>query len=218
MHTSVDSRACPPDVEPETGVESATDDTTAATAAAERGWSPLLAAVRRERHAVLGLALLGGLLAMPILCAAVLGVEATHRLVLFVHLAALVVGFGAVLVADYHGLLWLLGRRSLRELVRVTKLLHFPIWIGLVGLVASGVFLNPDLDLFRTRIKLVLVAVATVNGLWVARLSRHLDAHDHDHPETLRPSLLYRVLFAGFVSQVAWWGATLIGFIAATSR
>src|SRR5882724_3314333 len=35
-----------------------------------------------------------------------------HSMALFVHLASLVAGFGAVLVIDWTGLLWVIGRRT----------------------------------------------------------------------------------------------------------
>lgn len=70
---------------------------------------------------------------------------ALHTAALFVHLASLVLGFGAVLVADYYGLLWLTGRCELGEAVGCAARLHTPIWAGLAGLVASGIMLHPDL-------------------------------------------------------------------------
>ncbi|GHI06757.1 hypothetical protein AQI88_30145 [Streptomyces cellostaticus] len=46
---------------------------------------------------------------------------------LFVHLASLVLGFGAVLVADHHALLCLTGRCTLRDTLHSTARLHVPI-------------------------------------------------------------------------------------------
>ncbi|MEU1285664.1 hypothetical protein [Kitasatospora sp. NPDC005856] len=71
---------------------------------------------------------------------------ALHTAALFVHLASLVLGFGAVLVADYYGLLWMTRRCALREALGATNRLHLPIWAGLGGLVVSGVMLEPDLS------------------------------------------------------------------------
>jgi hypothetical protein len=142
-----------------------------------------------------------------------------HRAALFVHLASLVAGFGAVLVADVHGVLWLLGRRRLDQLVDVTHALHGMIWGGLVGLTVSGVFLNPSVALFRTHIKLVLVLVAGLNGLWVAKLARRLADHrDASHPRAVHPRLVMSVMVSGAISQLAWWGSTLVGFLSTTSR
>lgn len=144
---------------------------------------------------------------------------ALHRGALFLHLAALVAGFGAVLVVDLHGVLWLIGRRRLGDLLLVTAALQPLIWGGLIVLVASGLFLRPNLALPRTQIKLALVLVATLNGMWAHGLSRQLEAHPA--PTTAHrvdQTLLLKVMGAGAISQAAWWGATLIGFLATTSR
>jgi hypothetical protein len=144
---------------------------------------------------------------------------ALHRGALFLHLAALVAGFGAVLVVDLHGVLWLIGRRRLGDLLLITSALQPLIWGGLIALVASGLFLSPNLALPRTQIKLVLVLVATLNGMWAHGLSRQLAAHPAETTaHRVDQNLLLKVMGAGAISQGAWWGATLIGFLATTSR
>lgn len=141
-----------------------------------------------------------------------------QRGALFLHLASLVAGFGAVIVADVHGVLWLTGRRTLGDVVRVTDALHPLIRGGLAGLVASGLFLDPALDLPRTWLKLALVLAAAINGLWATHLSRRLGALDLSQPvAATEPALLAKVMVCGAVSQAAWWGATLVGFLATTS-
>ncbi len=144
---------------------------------------------------------------------------AVRRGALFLHLAALVAGFGAVLVVDLHGVLWLIGRRRLGDLLQVTSALQPLIWGGLVVLVASGLFLGPNLAVPRTKIKLVLVLAATLNGMWAHGLSRQLEAHAGDATaHRVDQRLLLKVMGAGAISQASWWGATLIGFLATTSR
>jgi hypothetical protein len=144
---------------------------------------------------------------------------AVRRGSLFLHLAALVAGFGAVLVADLHGVLWLIGRRRLGDLVQVTSALQGVIWPALIVLVVSGMVLGPNLLLPRTMIKLVLVLVAALNGMWAHGLSRQLGAHPSDTTaRSVDQRLLLKVMGSGVISQAAWWGATLIGFLATTSR
>jgi hypothetical protein len=144
---------------------------------------------------------------------------AVRRGALFLHLAALVAGFGSVLVADLHGVLWLIGRRRLGDLVQVTSALQGLIWPALVALVASGMLLGPNLLLPRTMIKLVLVLVAALNGMWAHGLSRQLGSHPAETTaHSVDQRLLLRVMASGMVSQAAWWGATLIGFLATTSK
>jgi hypothetical protein len=157
-------------------------------------------------------------------CAVVVAARVTtpwyvHRAALFVHLASLVAGFGAVLAADVHGVLWLVGRRRLDQLLSVTHALHGMIWSGLLGLTLSGVLLHPNLALPRTQIKLVLVLVAGLNGLWVGVLSRRLDRRSTaPHASAVDHRLVMAVMASGAISQAAWWGATLVGFLATTSR
>jgi hypothetical protein len=142
-----------------------------------------------------------------------------HRAALFIHLAALLAGFGAVLAVDLHGVLWLIGRRRLGDLLQITSALQPLIWGGLVGLVASGLLLRPNLLLPRTMIKLVLVLVATLNGMWAHHLSGRLKDHPVDATAgAVDQRLLLKIMGAGAISQAAWWGATLIGFLATTSR
>jgi hypothetical protein len=63
---------------------------------------------------------------------------ALYRAALFVHLASLVAGFGAALTIDYFALQWLLGRRTLREVLTVSGGTSLLVWTGLTGLVGSG--------------------------------------------------------------------------------
>jgi hypothetical protein len=134
--------------------------------------------------------------------------------VLFVHLAALVLGFGSVLVSDLIGMLWLTGRKTVHELVNLLDVLQVAIWFGFELLVVSGAFLTPDLEKSRVQIKMVLVLVAAINGLWAHSLSGQLRA------ATPVPgkSLIVKVVAAGAVSQLAWWGATIVGFLSTMSR
>ncbi|MER5373734.1 hypothetical protein [Streptomyces sp. NPDC002553] len=140
-----------------------------------------------------------------------LRVDATlHTMALFAHLASLVLGFGAVLVADYYALLCLTGRCTLSEALDSAGRLHVPIWTGLVGLVASGVMLHPDLGSALTRIKLGLVLVLTLNGLQAGLLNRRMT--QRSSAAALAPRFLARGAATALVSQACWWGAVVIGF------
>jgi hypothetical protein len=136
--------------------------------------------------------------------------EAIHQFALFAHLAALVLGFGAVLTLDWFGLMWMLGRQDLITLVRVAQVAHTPIWLGLAGLMASGMLLSPDTSAAPTVLKLVAVLAVAINGLAAARVQRRLLALDGAVPP--RPLLAGAVLVAT-VSQAGWWTATLVGFL-----
>ncbi|MCB5178723.1 hypothetical protein [Streptomyces antimicrobicus] len=127
----------------------------------------------------------------------------------FLHVAAMVVGLGAVLAVDWYAVLWLLGRRRLADILGTATTLQVPIWAGLTGLIISGLFLHPDLSSPLTRTKLALVLAITVNGLLAHRLAERLAPYRDTHPP--RP-LLARSATSAAVSQLGWWGACLIGF------
>lgn len=128
-----------------------------------------------------------------------------HDTALFVHLASLVVGFGAVLSVDWVALLWVLRRRTLTDVLTTAGNVHVPIWAGYAGLVLSGVLLEPDLGSQVTQVKLALVLLIGWNGL-VAMWLHHLL-----QGEVRRLVILVSVVSAT-VSQVGWWGAMVIGF------
>lgn len=161
------------------------------------------------------------LVAAGVLCSAVLAAacwmsghvhaDATLQTVArFLHVAALVVGLGAVLAVDWFALLWLLGRRRLADILNTACTLQAPIWIGLAGLVATGMFLRPDLTSTPTLVKLGLVLAITINGLYAHRLGQHLDRY---RDERVPRTLLVQSGVATTVSQLGWWGASLIGFL-----
>lgn len=129
-----------------------------------------------------------------------------REVALFVHLASLVIGFGAVLTVDWVGLLWATRRRTIVDVLDTATNVTVPIWVGFAGLVGSGLFLEPDLGSPLTRLKLVLVAVIGVNGLAATLLHGRLLAG------TSAPLLAVSGLSA-LVSQLGWWGALVIGHL-----
>jgi hypothetical protein len=132
-----------------------------------------------------------------------------HTAGLFVHLAALVVGFGGVLMADYLVLRWLAGRSTFAEALRGTNRMHAPIWAGLVALIISGCVLEPNVASILTRTKLILILVLTLNGLQASMLSKRLDQNPS---APLPPRMLAWAAATGVISQICWWGAVFIGF------
>ena len=168
---------------------------------------PILpAAVRRLGVALLLTALWG---AAVFVAAHVEPDPTLHTAALFLHLASLVLGLGAVLIVDWHGLLWMLGKRSLPETLRLASGSHAVIWAGLAGLVLSGMLLHPDLTSTLTRLKLAAVLLIALNGVQAQCLQLRLDAA-RGRPSPLL--LLWSSASAG-VSQLGWWGATLVGFV-----
>ncbi len=139
---------------------------------------------------------------------------ALHNAALFVHLASLVLGFGAVLVADYLIAVWLVGRSTFAEAVSGVDRLHLLVWTGLIGMVVSGALLEPNLATVLTRAKLVLVLLLTLNGLQAMILNKRMKAST----DALSARLFAWGAVTTVVSQGCWWGAMWIGFWTATHR
>lgn len=129
---------------------------------------------------------------------------------LFLHLASLVVGFGAVLGVDWVALLWVLRRRHFSDVLRAADNVHVPVWVGYAGLLVTGTLLNPDLGSRLTWVKIALVLVVGWNGALAMALHRGLVAAPSG--EVPRRLMLWAGLSAA-VSQAGWWGATVIGFL-----
>jgi hypothetical protein len=134
---------------------------------------------------------------------------ALHDIALFAHVSFLILGFGAILVADYFFALWVLGRITFADALAGTSRLHPLVWSGLVGLVLSGTLLRPNLTSGITILKLGFVAALTLNGVQAMALSRRMSALDGPPPRRL----LGRGVLASAVSQICWWGAVVIGFL-----
>lgn len=145
---------------------------------------------------------------------------ALERLAVTVHVLALVVSFGSVLLVDWHGLLWLAARRELRECTRVAEGARPLIWAGLAGLLASGTLLRPDLSHGLVWVKLGAVLVILLNGVSVNSLAGDLDAAGAQSTVgAATAARLRRRLFASStLSALSWWTAIVIGLITDVRR
>lgn len=137
-----------------------------------------------------------------------------HDLALAVHLLSLVTAFGATVMVDWHGLLWLSGRRELRESLRVADAGRPLIWIGYAGLLISGTLLGPDLEQWRTWVKLGCVLFIGLNGAVVDTVGKQLaqgppGARFIHVPIWLRR----RMLITAALSAGCWWAAGVIGVL-----
>lgn len=135
---------------------------------------------------------------------------AVHDAALFVHLACLVVGFGAVLAVDWVALLWIRHRRTFDDVLAAAHNAHTLVWAGYAGLVTSGVFLEPDLGSVATRVKIALVFLIGWNGSLAVAIHRHLESAGGHSP---RGPLMLMSSLAALLSQAGWWGATVVGFV-----
>ncbi|MGH3367062.1 MAG: hypothetical protein ACRDOY_07655 [Nocardioidaceae bacterium] len=165
---------------------------------------------RRVREAT-GLAVLatGGWLATVWVSAHVHPDPTLTRVALFVHLASLVAGLGAVLTVDYFAIRWLLGRCTLRQVVTVGGGASALVWIGLTGLLVSGALLTPDLSSRLTQVKLALVLLVALNGAYAGVVQHRLTAAGAHAPR----SVMLQAGATAAISQAGWWGAAVVGFL-----
>ncbi len=144
---------------------------------------------------------------------------AIHRIALAAHILALVLSFGAILVLDWVGLLWLLGRRDVHDTHRLDSAAQPLIWGGLAILLTSGALLHPELSSPPTQIKLVSILVLMLNGLVLNQTMKQL----HRLPPgtmftAMAAGLRARLLAALCISQTCWWTSVLVGLLNSTLR
>lgn len=134
-------------------------------------------------------------------------------IILFIHLSGLILGFGSVLVTDLYGALWLRDRVRFPELVRVSGFTEKFIWVGWGIMVTTGIALASLKGIIDNLmiIKLFFVVLIGLNGLLLHRLHKQL--HGRKEGSDVPTITLFRMAFGLFISQVAWWGSVLIGFL-----
>lgn len=143
-----------------------------------------------------------------------------HDIALGGHLIGMIVAFGAVLLVDWHGLVWLSGLRTFRDSLRIGEAAHPLVWMGLLLIIVTGAFLGPDLSEPTTWIKQAAVLALVNNGVAVRRLGARLSLlkpRIHRIAELPRHHRIAMILSL-VVSQVAWWTAGVVGYVETLSR
>ena len=173
---------------------------------------------RRRRRAVAYVAIAAGWAASIWLSTLIVAPPWLHAIALFVHLASLIVGFGAVLMVEWYGLLWMTEWRSVRALRQVDLTLKLPIWAGLIGLLASVA--GDERSGWRRAplVKLGAVLVLSLNGVALTRWTMYFAGF----PRKMRFKALpkrarARFIGSAVISQIAWWTAVVIGMLNSTS-
>jgi hypothetical protein len=131
-----------------------------------------------------------------------------HEVALFGHLAALVVGFGAVLAVDWFGLLFLARRMTMGAVLLQAHRMTPMIWLGLLGLTLSGAFLEPDVGSALVIVKMLCVIGVSVVGVLTLATKRQMVRR----LSTLPRGLMLRGMILASASQALWWTAVIIGF------
>jgi len=131
--------------------------------------------------------------------------EALHLLVLA--LTALV-----IVGSDVYGLLYVLGKKAVLN-AKVINWLHKIVWIGLAGMIATGIGLTLEspwvLEEPMFYVKLIMVLALFINGFVIGFLAKVATT-------TPFASLTWKqrapLVLSAAVSLSCWIGATLIGF------
>lgn len=168
----------------------------------------------RQRRALAYSAVLLGMSVSLLLSSALEPPRWVHLGALVVHLGAVIVGLGGAVLLELIGLQWMTGRRSLDEVLRTAQTVTPVAWTAIVGLLASGAFLSPDLGDPLTVVKMVAVLVVALNGVAMTRMTAALGRMPARTPF---PALPGRVqvwcVWTAVVSQSAWWTAVIIGML-----
>lgn len=142
-----------------------------------------------------------------------------HRVGLACHIIALVLSFGAILVVDWVGFLWLVGRRDIHDTRRLEAAAQPLIWGGLAVLLVSGALIKPDISSPVTQVKLLCVLVLMLNGIALAPAMRRIhELPVGTHFKSVALRLRARLLVALCISQGCWWTAVLVGLLNSTLR
>lgn len=128
------------------------------------------------------------------------------------HLISLTFVALVIVIADHDGLSYIRGKKQTFNVVKV-KRLHQLVWLGLLGMAATGVGLlieNPDvLGEVAFYVKMLMVLALVVNGVVIGQLA----ALPTTTPFTnLTREQKRRLFISGAISALCWIGATMIGF------
>ncbi len=141
-----------------------------------------------------------------------------YKTLLFIHLFSLIVAYGSVLFVDFYGLFWVLGTKTKTQMIEVSKTAQILIWSGLVGLILSGKFLHPNFTKPLTQIKMLLVLIIICNGINLHFVQKAMKSEKIEHFRQLPKKLIIWSVISISLSQLAWLGALVIGFINTSSH
>lgn len=151
---------------------------------------------------------------------------AYKQLILGVHLAGVVIGFGGAIIADMFFMKFLKNFRISEGEANVLKTLSHIIWLGLAIIFIGGLFLFlSDVEKYSNSAKflakMVVVAVIIVNGFFLnIFVSPNLtkipfDGEISDLDEKTKENR--KLAFAlGAISATSWWTAFILGMMKAS--
>jgi hypothetical protein len=131
-----------------------------------------------------------------------------------IHLLILAATVSVILYADHLGFQYFRGIKETLS-IRTVTFLHRATWIGLLGMIASGIYLFiPIKDELLAEpvflLKLFFVFVLFCNGVLIGKIARKAS----ESPFHALPSREKRILIlSGAASACSWIGAASIGFL-----
>lgn len=132
---------------------------------------------------------------------------------LFIHLSALILAFGSVLVTDLYGLMWIRNRAGFDHIINVTGDTEKFIWSGYAGMVIAGIpllVLKGTIDNLMI-LKLAAVVLIGLNGIPLHMLQKKLQEFKKE--DVVPTIFIFRLMLSITISQIGWWSAVLIGFL-----
>lgn len=176
------------------------------------GWVATVRGVLLTRHTARHVGVSLVVVAVFVVSGVVAAPEWLFETAVVLHLLGMAIALGAVIVIDWTGLAWIAGLRTLRETLRTAEAASPLVWTGLVVLLASGLFLGPDLTQVLPWVKMVAVLLIANNGLVVDHLERRLgELPRHVARETVPTGLRTRMTGSIVASHLGWWTAVAIG-------
>lgn len=140
------------------------------------------------------------------------------KVLIFLHLLSLVISYGSVIFVDFYGLFWVLGKKTKTQMIEVSKTAQILIWTGLIGLIVSGKFLHPNFTKPLTQVKMLLVLIIICNGVNLHFIQKAMKSEKLETFWQLPKKLIAWSIVSITLSQLAWLGAVIIGFINTSSH
>lgn len=137
-------------------------------------------------------------------------IENYYSLILSLHILAVFITIGLVLISDLYGLRWVIGNRQTLNLTLLTRL-HHAVWFSLFLTMSAGALLAaPYFSYLITtapfQIKLFLIACLNLNA-WL--IGKHLlIASTTPFAAVPQPEKLW-IIGSGLVSTTGWIGALI---------
>ncbi len=132
---------------------------------------------------------------------------------LFIHVISFIIAIGSVITIDTFGLMWMVKHMKLSQVHQVANVSTKLIWLGLTGLILSGIgliTLKGYIDNL-TMIKLFFVGLVAVNGVFLHFIKKNVEKLGD--VDALPAREQFRMAVASTISQVGWWSAFAIGFV-----